>query len=141
MAAQRVHLPAATLVVAALFLAIPASQVLTVLIVCAGPEEATHRIYLSAATLVVVTPELIDHWLHQLDMHLQRSALSVAVVVTDGARCPAGALDFEGVGFYIEAWQGEGWCGLDMHCRVVSGAGVGWMGWTSSGMQRWRPWW
>ena len=50
----------------------------------AGPEESVHRIYLSSATLVVVTPELIDHWLHQLDMHVQRHALRVAVVVSDG---------------------------------------------------------
>lgn len=40
----------------------------------AGPADPAHRMYLSPATLVVVTPELLDHWESQIRWHVDRHA-------------------------------------------------------------------
>ena len=41
---------------------------------------APERVALSGATLVVVPPELIPHWLHQIQEHTRPGALRVAVL-------------------------------------------------------------
>lgn len=50
----------------------------------AGPAEQEQRVYLSAATLLVLPPTLISHWLHQIRVHLKPNTLRVAVLAGDG---------------------------------------------------------
>lgn len=55
-----------------------------------GPEAPRHRIYLSAATLVIVPKaELIEHWRHQIRQNVRRQAageepLRVLVYTVEG---------------------------------------------------------
>jgi hypothetical protein len=35
----------------------------------AGPAAEGHRVYVSRATLVVVPPTLVGHWMHQIATH------------------------------------------------------------------------
>lgn len=51
---------------------------------CAGPLEAQHRIYLSAATLVVVPPPLVTHWQEQARRHVAGGGLRVVVYTAEG---------------------------------------------------------
>lgn len=44
-----------------------------------GPSQRRRRVFLSAATLVVVPPELIQHWRDQIEWHTRAGALRVAV--------------------------------------------------------------
>lgn len=37
----------------------------------AGPLPSPHRIFLSQATLVVVTPPLVQHWRRQMQLHVR----------------------------------------------------------------------
>lgn len=46
----------------------------------AGPAEEEQKVYLSAATLLVLPPTLIPHWLHQIRVHLKPHTLRVAVL-------------------------------------------------------------
>ena len=41
----------------------------------AGPTEPDLRVFISRATLVVVPPTLIDHWVHQIARHTAPGAL------------------------------------------------------------------
>ncbi|DBA80065.1 TPA: hypothetical protein ACH3X2_007554 [Trebouxia sp. C0005] len=48
-----------------------------------GPAEEERKVYLSAATLLVLPPTLIPHWLHQIRVHLKPNTLRVAVLAGD----------------------------------------------------------
>ncbi|KAL0035614.1 hypothetical protein WJX79_002795 [Trebouxia sp. C0005] len=48
-----------------------------------GPAEEERKVYLSAATLLVLLPTLIPHWLHQIRVHLKPNTLRVAVLAGD----------------------------------------------------------
>ncbi|KAL0050649.1 hypothetical protein WJX82_004168 [Trebouxia sp. C0006] len=48
-----------------------------------GPAEEEHKVYLSAATLLVLPPTLIPHWLNQIRVHLKPNTLRVAVLAGD----------------------------------------------------------
>lgn len=50
-----------------------------------GPAEEERKVYLSAATLLVLPPTLIPHWLHQIRVHLKPNTLRVAVLAGDRA--------------------------------------------------------
>ena len=50
-----------------------------------GPAEEERKVYLSAATLLVLPPTLIPHWLHQIRVHLKPNTLTVAVLAGDRA--------------------------------------------------------
>ena len=50
-----------------------------------GPAEEEHKVYLSAATLLVLPPTLIPHWLNQIRVHLKPNTLRVAVLAGDRA--------------------------------------------------------
>ena len=41
----------------------------------AGPAPPDLRVFLSRATLVVVPPTLVDHWLHQIAAHTAPGAV------------------------------------------------------------------
>ncbi len=49
-------------------------------VVYAGPAEEERKVYLSAATLLILPPTLISHWLHQIRVHLKPNTLRVAVL-------------------------------------------------------------
>ncbi|KAL0025980.1 hypothetical protein WJX77_010392 [Trebouxia sp. C0004] len=50
-----------------------------------GPAEEERKVYLSAATLLVLPPTLIPHWVHQIRVHLKPNTLRVAVLAGDRA--------------------------------------------------------
>lgn len=50
-----------------------------------GPAEEERKVYLSAATLLVLPPTLIPHWLNQIRVHLKPNTLRVAVLAGDRA--------------------------------------------------------
>ena len=49
----------------------------------AGPAEDERKVYVSPATLLVLPPTLIPHWLHQIRVHLKPNTLRVAVLAGD----------------------------------------------------------
>lgn len=58
----------------------------------AGPAAEEQKVYLSAATLLVLPATLIPHWLHQIKTHLAPATLRVAVVTSEASqRGPADA--------------------------------------------------
>ena len=58
------------------------------------------NVVLSRATLIVVPPVLVMHWLHQIDLHLKRGVLNV-LCITDSRSMPASPYDFCGVDVVI----------------------------------------
>lgn len=48
-----------------------------------GPAEEEQKVYLSPATLLVLPPTLISHWLHQIRVHMKPCTLRVAVLSGD----------------------------------------------------------
>lgn len=50
---------------------------------CVGPGEEEQKVYLSPATLLVLPPTLIPHWLHQIRVHMKPNTLRVAVLATE----------------------------------------------------------
>lgn len=48
-----------------------------------GPAEEEQKVYLSPATLLVLPPTLIPHWLHQIRVHMKPNTLRVAVLATE----------------------------------------------------------
>lgn len=57
----------------------------------AGPAAEEQKVYMSAATLLVLPPTLIPHWLHQIKTHMEPNTLRVAVVTSDSTRAQADA--------------------------------------------------
>lgn len=51
-----------------------------------GPAEVQQKIFLSAATLLVVPPALVQHWLFQVQEHVRFNALKVLVISSDKDR-------------------------------------------------------
>ena len=54
-----------------------------ILLCCIGPAEEEQKVYLSPATLLVLPPTLIPHWLHQIRVHMKPNTLRVAVLASD----------------------------------------------------------
>jgi SNF2-related domain len=68
----------------------------------AGPLPVRHRVYLSAATLVVVpNAELVDHWEKQIRWHTLPGALRVATITTGAAKLVSRRRMVQGFGVFV----------------------------------------
>ena len=67
-----------------------------------GPAEDERKVYVSPATLLVLPPTLIPHWLHQIRVHMKPNTLRVAVLAGD--RGPADE-DSSGVILDQTSWK------------------------------------
>ena len=89
-----------------------------------GPAEEEQKVYLSPATLLVLPPTLIPHWLHQIRVHMKPNTLRVAVLATDRGSADDASIGLHAIGLHAIGLHAIGLHAIGLHAIGLHAIGL-----------------